>query len=621
MLRKNCTKKTDLAPMNAAYKPKFSKLALEKAWQGLMIEYNEVIDKLPPHLKQFIVDQDYSHYTPIDQAVWRYVMRQNYSYLSKVAHGSYVEGLQKTGIGIDMIAQMYGMNRILKDIGWAAVAVDGFIPPSAFMEFQAYKILVIAADIRQLEHIEYTPAPDIIHEAAGHAPIIADAEYSEYLRLFGEIGSKAFSSSQDYDLYEAVRHLSIIKEFPNATAEEISEAEHKLEEVSANMGEISEMARIRNLHWWTVEYGLIGTPDDCKIYGAGLLSSIGESVNCMKPEVKKIPYTIAAADTSFDITKEQPQLFVTPSFKQLVEVLQEFADTMALRRGGLYGIETAIKSGNVGTAVYSSGLQVSGVFDEGITDKDNNLVYIHTTGPTSLAYKNKELSGHGKSYHADGFGSPVGRLKGTDKPLEQLTELELVMLGIVNGLPSRLEFESGVVVEGVLREKEQVSGGQSLVFVFDDCTVTYGDRLLYDPDWGTYDMAVGESIVSVFSGAADVEAYKPTSRVPHELTKKIVYTPEQLRLQKLYGRVREIRDSKRDYNSLPGIFNTLQNDFKNDWLLCVEIYEILKDSNLYPTQTAEIKAYLEQMKERKPEYKKLIEDGIRLTDELELTHS
>jgi phenylalanine-4-hydroxylase len=134
-------------------------------------------------------------------------------------------------------------------------------------------------------------------------------------------------------------------------------------------------------------------------------------------------------------------------------------------------------------------------------------------------------------------------------------------------------------------------------------------------------MAVGESIVSVFSGAADVEAYKPTSRVPHELTKKIVYTPEQLRLQKLYGRVREIRDSKRDYNSLPGIFNTLQNDFKNDWLLCVEIYEMLKDSNLYPTQTAEIKAYLEQMKERKPEYKKLIEDGIRLTDELELTHS
>ena len=80
---------------------------------------------------------------------------------------------------------MYGMNRMLKDIGWAAVAVDGFIPPNAFMEFQAYNILVIASDIRQLEHIEYTPAPDIIHEGAGHAPIIANPEYAEYLRRFG----------------------------------------------------------------------------------------------------------------------------------------------------------------------------------------------------------------------------------------------------------------------------------------------------------------------------------------------------------------------------------------------------------------------------------------------------
>jgi phenylalanine-4-hydroxylase len=603
------------------YKPKFSKLAMDNDWKTLMIEYNEVIDKLPPHLKQFIVDQDYTHYTPIDEAVWRYVMRQNYSYLSRVAHGSYVDGLQKTGIGIDNIAKMYGMNRILKEIGWAAVAVDGFIPPSAFMEFQAYKVLVIAADIRQLEHIQYTPAPDIIHEAAGHAPIIADPEYAEYLRLFGEIGSKAFSSAQDYDLYEAVRHLSIVKEFPNATAEEIAEAEQRLEQVAANMGEMSEMARIRNLHWWTVEYGLIGTPEDCKIYGAGLLSSIGESVSCMQPDVKKIPYSIAAAETSFDITKQQPQLFVTKSFKELVQVLNEFADSLALRRGGLYGIETAIKSGNVGTAVYSSGLQVSGVFAEGVTDANNNLIYIRTTGPTALAYNNKQLEGHGKDYHAEGFGSPVGNIKGTNKPIEQLNDLELIMLNIVNGLPCHIEFESGIVVDGVLKDKLHTATGQSLLYIFENCTVTYGDKVLFDPAWGTYDMAVGASITSVFSGAADVEAYKPTSRVPHEQTMKIEYTPEQLRLQKLYGTVREIRDNKGDYSVLPEAFNTLKSDFKNDWLLSVEIFEILKDANTYPTQVAEIKAYLDELKERKPEYKKLIEDGIRLTDELELTHS
>ena len=140
------------------------------------IEQNAILSRLPKHLKQFIKPQNYNNYSAIDQAVWRYVMRKNVDFLSKVAHKSYLDGLKQTGISIDNIPNMYGMNRILKDIGWAAVAVDGFIPPNAFMEFQAYNILVIASDIRQLDHIEYTPAPDIIHEGAGHAPIIANPE-------------------------------------------------------------------------------------------------------------------------------------------------------------------------------------------------------------------------------------------------------------------------------------------------------------------------------------------------------------------------------------------------------------------------------------------------------------
>ena len=96
------------------------------------------------------------------------------------------------------------------------------------MEFQAYNVLVIASDIRQLEHIEYTPAPDIIHEGAGHAPIIANPEYAEYLRRFGEIGCKAISSAKDYELYEAVRYLSIIKEASNTPHEDIDKAEKQL---------------------------------------------------------------------------------------------------------------------------------------------------------------------------------------------------------------------------------------------------------------------------------------------------------------------------------------------------------------------------------------------------------
>ena len=176
------------------------------------IPTNPVLKKLPKHLFQYVHPQNYERYTSINHAVWRYVMRRNIDYLSKVAHGSYIKGLDKTGISVEQIPSMYGMNRILEDIGWAAVAVDGFIPPAAFMEFQAYNVLVIASDIRQIENIQYTPAPDIIHESAGHAPIIANPEYAEYLRRFGEIGCKAISSKRDFELYEAVRLLSILKE-------------------------------------------------------------------------------------------------------------------------------------------------------------------------------------------------------------------------------------------------------------------------------------------------------------------------------------------------------------------------------------------------------------------------
>ena len=205
-------------------------------------------------------------------------MRQNYSYLKDVAYYPYIPGLQKAGLTIEKIPSLQEMNDALVKIGWGAVTVDGFIPPAAFMEYQAYRVLVIAADIRQLKHIEYTPAPDIIHESAGHAPIIADKDYHEYLSYFGSIGAKAMFSAQDFELYEAIRALSILKEMPDADAGEIKKAEELVAHRQENMGEPSEMALLSRLHWWTVEYGLIGTLHNPKIYGAKLLSSIGESV-------------------------------------------------------------------------------------------------------------------------------------------------------------------------------------------------------------------------------------------------------------------------------------------------------------------------------------------------------
>ena len=572
-------------------------------------ESNPLIDRLPKHLKQFIKPQDYSDYTPINQAVWRYVMRKNVDYLSKVAHESYLLGLEKTGLEINNIPNMYGMNRILKEIGWAAVAVDGFIPPNAFMEFQAYNVLVIACDIRQLEHIEYTPAPDIIHEGAGHAPIIANPEYAEYLRRFGEIGCKAISSSRDYELYEAVRLLSIVKEAEGTPQAEIEAAEKQVDFLQNNMGEPSEMAQIRNLHWWTVEYGLIGTVENPKIYGAGLLSSIGESAWCMTDEVEKLPYTIDAVNKSFDITKPQPQLFVTPDFAYLNEVLEEFANKMALRTGGLSGIQKLIHSQAIGTIELSTGIQISGLFTHVIED-GIKPVYIQTTGKTALSYREKELVNHGTSYHSEGFGSPIGKLKGINLAIEDMSPRDLKAYGIYEAGNVTLEFEGNIIVSGEIITGSRNLQGEIILISFKNCTVTHGETVLFQPEWGIYDMAVGKKVISAFSGPADVHSFDMITHIPSSKTIKSVKTLERKELEDLYQNVRTIREGKSTHLSLEATFEKMIQNHPKDWLLSLEIIELIQAIDT--VLTTKIILHLEALKISKPEVKKLIDNGLEL---------
>jgi len=571
---------------------------------------NTTLDKLPKHLKSFVIPQPYDNYTAQDHAIWRFVMRLNKKYLSKVAHDSYINGLKKTGILINAIPQMEGMNGILKEIGWSAVAVDGFIPPNAFMEFQAYNTLVIAADIRTLDHIEYTPAPDIIHEAAGHAPIIANPEYAEYLRRFGEIGCKAISSSKDYELYEAIRHLSIVKENPNTSEEVIKEAEEEVEFISNSMGKPSEMSRIRNLHWWTVEYGLIGSLEHPKIYGAGLLSSIGESKWCMSNKVIKIPYTIAAADVSFDITKPQPKLFVTPDFAHLSFVLEEFANKMALRRGGLKGVKKLIESKNLGTIELSTGIQISGTFNSVIEGENNDTIYIQTNDPTALAYKNKELIGHSKSYHSNGFGSPIGKLKGINLAIENMAPRDLEAYGIYEGKTTILKFEGGVIVEGEIITGMRNLKGRIILISFKNCTVKYKDQLLFKPEWGVYDMAVGASITSAYAGVADPVGFELKFNPPKEKTQKIIHSAKMIKIFDMYDVVRKMRESNSiSQKKLENIFLDSKNFAPKDWLLILEIYELI-----FKTETSlkkQVYLHLQNLKQDK-NYANLIDEGLAI---------
>ena len=140
---------------------------------------------VPHNLRRYVVEQDYSQYTEIDQAVWRFVLLQTYERLQHTAHPAYRSGLGKTGISVERIPRIAEISERLERFGWGAVCVDGFIPPRAFQEFQAAGILPIAADMRTKDHLVYTPAPDIIHESDGSVVLRGSVSLSRVQALFG----------------------------------------------------------------------------------------------------------------------------------------------------------------------------------------------------------------------------------------------------------------------------------------------------------------------------------------------------------------------------------------------------------------------------------------------------
>ena len=154
------------------------------------IEQKTTLERMPEHLRSYCVPQEYSAYTPRDHAVWRFVLKRAEPFFLIYAHPVYKEGLKKTGLSLEFIPEIETMDEALSEFGWGAVCVRGFVPPLIFLEFGANRVLPIAADVRSYKNLAYTSAPDIIHEAAGHAPIIADSEYRDYLTCYSKVATR-----------------------------------------------------------------------------------------------------------------------------------------------------------------------------------------------------------------------------------------------------------------------------------------------------------------------------------------------------------------------------------------------------------------------------------------------
>jgi phenylalanine-4-hydroxylase len=520
-----------------------------------MTPTERTIARLPPHLRRYVVSQDYEAYTPRDQAVWRHILGQLRGQLRDKAHPVYLEGLEATGIGVERIPSLDEMNERLAKLGWAAVSVRGFIPPAVFTELQALGVLAIAADIRTHEHIQYTPAPDIVHESAGHAPIIANARYAEYLKRCGLVGFKAIATVEDEAVFQAIRNLSVVKEDPTATPEEIRHAEARLEAANHSRRYVSESTRASRLYWWTAEYGLIGDLERPRIYGAGLLSSIGEAKHCMTAEVKKVPLSRVCADTEYDITRMQPQLFVARDFEHLFEVLAEFEATLAWKRGGDYGLKEAIQARTVNHLVLSDGREITARVVEtvpGTRPVTEGLAsaLVRLEGPVMVSRGGKDGSKPWPGLALVAFGAGELPDRGSFQ-LELASGLKLRGFAVGGGEVLNLQGE----LDG--RPVELPSVTQ--LFLSEGLPSVAGGPA--DP--GAWDHWFGElNAFSEGEGEAQARAKKAAALHPSLAT--------------LYREVRTMRESRKlDPKRLEQIARAA-TDFQDDWLLKLEAEELKK---------------------------------------------
>jgi phenylalanine-4-hydroxylase len=269
----------------------------------------------------------------------------------------------------------------------------------------------------------------------------------------------------------------------------------------------------------------------------------------------------------------------------------------------------AVDSGATATAVYDSGLQVCGTFSQ-VVSGDGRVEYIKTTGPSMLCYDSKMLPGHGRNYHSDGFGSPVGKLKGHAAPLESLSDISLETYGIIIGQSVVLDFESGVRVVGLLNSITRREG-KIILMTLDECLVSLRDHVLFMPAWGLYDMAVGEKIVSVYSGPADQEAFGLSYPVPVEKTHKIHHTSKAFKLHEFYRQVTALRKQDLKSSTIKELLKVVIAEFPKEWLLLLEIYELLILNN-EQLLADEAKGHLMLISEQSPDVHKLINNGIQL---------
>ena len=240
-------------------------------------------DEIDP--SNFIVPQHYDRYIEADHEVWELMYRERMTTLHEQASTVFLDGLDALGLVPDRVPRIEEVNARLASLtGWQSRPVPGYLPAKAFFACLASRQFPTTVTIRPKEMLHYLPEPDIFHDVFGHVPLHADPIFADFLQTYGK----------------AALHCE--------------DPEH--------------IERLARLYWFSVEFGLIREGGQVKLYGSGLISSIGESPHALNSKhVDRRPFDLdLVCDTPFEIDHFQPILYVLDSFEQLRDAMIEYAN-------------------------------------------------------------------------------------------------------------------------------------------------------------------------------------------------------------------------------------------------------------------------------------------------------
>jgi phenylalanine-4-hydroxylase len=263
---------------------------------GLTTNRAPFIEEAQAHGEIFI-HQPYELYSDENHEAWRRLFARMTPRWERYANRHFLEGIHSLCLDPLHVPKLADVNKFLRPLtGFQAKAVSGYIPSFLFFDCLRNRAFPTTITIRPSGKLDYLPEPDIFHDIAGHVPMHTDKAFAETLVRFGECAHTAAELVAGIrDEAERVRRLTSI---------------------------IRAMARF---FWFTVEFGLMRSPDGLRAYGSGLLSSFGEIQHAIdSAEVQRYPLRLEwAINQAFEIDHYQPLLFIVDSFDHLFTLVDQ----------------------------------------------------------------------------------------------------------------------------------------------------------------------------------------------------------------------------------------------------------------------------------------------------------